>query len=269
MNLARWLERRRLRALARAPLDVPVAFAGRTLLFRCQTETELWRARTAATKEAGTVEWIAGTVKPGEVFCDIGANIGLYTLMAAAVVGERGRVYAFEPHAANFLSLMRNIVLNRMEQVVQPAACALHDRDGVFDFNYENLGAGSSMSQLAATRDGEEREFRPVVREAKLATSLDRIIESGSLQPPHHVKLDVDGNELLILRGMQRLLGGPMRPRTLQVEINQRYRAELLSFMDQCGYVQYHRHDTAHGLEQIAQGRPAADVAHNALFRPQ
>lgn len=269
MSLRSWRERRRLRVLERAPIDVVVDFAGRQLVFRCHNKTELWRARTAATKEAGTVAWITEVVQPGQVFCDIGANIGLYSLMAAARVGASGRVYAVEPHAANFLSLMGNIVLNRMEQIIQPTACALNDEDGLFDFNYENLMAGSSMSQLNATRDGEEREFKPVVREAKLATSLDRLIESGCLKAPQHLKLDVDGNELPILRGMKRLLTGAKKPLTLQVEINQRYRAELQSFMDECGYVQYHRHDTASGLEQIANGRPAADVAHNALFKPR
>lgn len=269
MDFSRWRERRRLRRLKRAPIEVEVPFAGRSLRFRCHSEIELWRARTATSKEAGTVAWIDEAVQPGQVFCDVGANIGVYTLMAATKVGAGGSVHAFEPHAANFLTLLRNITLNRLEAVVHPASCALHDQDGLFDFNYENLASGSSMSQLDATRDGEEREFRPVLREAKLATSLDRLLAGGKMPAPHHVKLDVDGNELPILRGMRALLTGPARPLTLQVEINRRYRAELLAFMERCGYEQYRRHDTAFGLEKLAAGAAPDDVAHNALFRPR
>jgi len=49
--------------------------------FRCETPVELWRARTLLVKEAGTVEWIRANVAAGDVFYDIGANIGLYTLL--------------------------------------------------------------------------------------------------------------------------------------------------------------------------------------------
>lgn len=268
MKIPNWIARRQLRALSRPGLAVSAQVLGTEIHFRCRTETELWRVKSAATKEAGTVAWIGDEVRSGDVFCDIGANIGLYTLMAATRVGSSGAVYAFEPHAANFQSLLHNIAANRSGSVVRPLSCALHEAEGVFDFNYQSFLAGSSMSQLGATRDGEEREFAPVVREAKLATTLDRLVDGGFLRAPTHVKLDVDGNELPILRGMRGLLGGTQRPRSLQVEVNQRYLDELMRFLAELGYVQYGRHDTADGLRQIAEGRDPAQVAHNALFRP-
>lgn len=268
MSLRRWIEKRQLRALSRPGLLLKAPVLGSELKFYCRSDIEIWRVRSAATKEAGTVAWIGEEVHAGDVFCDIGANIGLYTLMAACRVGSSGAVYAFEPHAANFQSLLRNIAVNDFGGFVRPFSCALHDSEGVFDFNYQSFAAGSSMSQLNATRDGEEREFRPVVREAKLSASLDRLLRDGALRAPTHIKLDVDGNELPILHGMRQLLAGNERPRSLQVEVNQRYRSELMRFLGDCGYRQYHRHDTADGLRQIAEGRDPEQVAHNALFRP-
>jgi len=69
--------------------------------FRCETPVEVWRAKTLPVKEAGTIQWIAGRVQSGDVFYDIGANIGLYTLVAGKRVGPAGMVYAFEPHVKN------------------------------------------------------------------------------------------------------------------------------------------------------------------------
>ncbi|MDP3859305.1 MAG: FkbM family methyltransferase [Stagnimonas sp.] len=268
MNFKRWLEKRQLRCMSRPGLPVNARVLGTELKFLCRSDIEVWRVKSAATKEAGTVAWIGEELGAGDVFCDIGANIGLYTLMAASRVGARGAVYAFEPHAANFQSLLRNIAANNFGGFVRPFSCALHDSEGVFDFNYQSFTAGSSMSQLGATRDGEEREFLPVVREAKLSTTLDRLVQEGAMRPPTHIKLDVDGNELPILRGMRQRLVASDRPRSLQVEVNQRYRDELMRFLGECGYRQYHRHDTADGLRQIAEGRDKELVAHNALFRP-
>ena len=58
-------------------------------------------------KESGTCEWIKNDIGPGDVFFDIGANIGIYSILAANRVGKTGKVYAFEPHSGNFTRLLR------------------------------------------------------------------------------------------------------------------------------------------------------------------
>jgi FkbM family methyltransferase len=169
----------------------------------------------------------------------------------------------------NFHSLLYNIALNNVAGIVSPISAALHDREGVFPFNYHNWVAGSSMSQLGGTVDGEEVEFRPVIAELKVAVTLDRLVADGAVRPPDHVKIDVDGNELQVLRGMTKVLTGPHRPRSLQVEINARHRAELFAFLGDCGFEVYHRHYTQLGAKAVAAGKDPEEVAHNALFRPR
>lgn len=238
-------------------------------VFRCESAIELWRAETLFSKEEGTVKWIRDAVRPGETFYDVGANIGLYTLLAARRVGPGGRVYAFEPHVPNFVSLLHNVGLNRVDAWVVPLCVALHDREGFFDFHYRSVVAGSSMSQLDCRVDGDEVGFQPMVSERKLGMTVDRLIENAAIGPPHHIKIDVDGNEFLVLKGMQRLLTSAYRPTSLQVEINLRYKAEIFAFLEECGYNQGVRHDTHQGKALLASGSDPATVAYNAVFRPR
>src|SRR5258708_1543581 len=67
----------------------------------------------------GSYEWtmqrrMAGELKPGSVFYDVGANVGLYTLLAATLVAP-GRVYAIEPLAANVGYLRKHLALNGIQ----------------------------------------------------------------------------------------------------------------------------------------------------------
>jgi FkbM family methyltransferase len=236
-------------------------------VFRCESPMEEYRALTFFVKEEGTIRWIRSSVRPGEVFCDVGANIGLYTLLAARLIGPEGVVYAFEPHAVNLQSLLHNVSANGFADRVRVVSCAVNDREAFLDFNYQSWMPGSSMSQLGGSRDADGRPFVPVASEYKFGCSLDFLVRFGHMRPPHHVKIDVDGNELLVLRGMQELLSGPAGPRTVQVECNLGAASELQSFMDAVGFEQVERHDTYGGKQAIARGVDPAKVAHNLVFR--
>lgn len=235
-------------------------------VFRCETATELWRARTLMQKEAGTVAWIKGNVRPGQVFYDIGANIGLYTLMAGKRVGEFGAVYAFEPHVGNVQSLLHNVAGNALGDTVRVMSCALNESEGFFDFKYCHSSAGSSMSQLNDSRDASGAGFQPVYVEYKYATTVDSLIQQAMIRPAHHVKMDVDGNEMLILRGMREFMQGDRAPLTVQVEVNTRFKEELYDFMRSAGYSYALRHDTDAGRKAIERGQDAESIGYNVVF---
>jgi FkbM family methyltransferase len=249
--------------------DVEIRANGKSYRFRCEGARDLRRCMSALVKEAGTYAWITSEVKPGDVFYDIGANIGLYTIMAAREVGSAGRVYAFEPHSANFARLVDNIDANGLAQSVNPCSFALNDRSGLIPFNYVSLTIGSSNSQLGSLRDGEEQEFRPELSEPKAAMALDDLIERHDFLPPHHVKLDVDGNELLVLRGMARTLQRTDKPRSIQIEMNLRGKTEIVDFLAGHGYVLADRHYTRSGLKKVTAGGDPEAYAYNAIFRPR
>jgi FkbM family methyltransferase len=235
--------------------------------FRCESLTDVGRAKTLLEKESGTVEWIRTEVKPGDVFYDIGANMGIYTLLAGVRVGPGGKVYAFEPHVVNVHTLLHNVQANGLEALVDVLSCALNDREGFFDFNYYSEISGSSNSQLNDTRDGTDLEFRPVFKERKQATTVDALTQKGVIRPADHVKIDVDGNEMLILRGMSQLFAGARPPKSVQVEVNARYRTELFDFMRAHGFEVATRHHTWDGKRRIAAGTDPESISYNAVFK--
>lgn len=262
-----FLDRVRFYLKRRLAKSVRVSDGEHTYVFRCESMMDVTRARTLLSKESGTVDWIRTEVKPGQVFYDIGANMGIYTPLAAVRVGPKGKVYAFEPHVVNVHTLMHNVKANDLGGIVQVMSCALNDREGHFDFNYYSDVSGSSNSQLNEVRDGAERDFRPVLTERKFATTVDALIASGAIAPADHIKIDVDGNEMLILQGMAGLLGGVSAPTSIQVEVNPRYKTALFDLMSGHGYVVASRHHTLEGKQHLAKGADPEQISYNAVFK--
>jgi FkbM family methyltransferase len=248
--------------------DVEIADGDERYRFRCASYREMSRCMNLFTKEEGTCTWIREQVRPGEVFYDVGANIGIYTVMAGRQVGASGRVLAFEPHSPTFACLIQNILANDLEDVVSPCNFALSDREGHLPFNYQSSAPGSSDSQLDSRTSGSGEAYTPQIAEFKYATTIDRLLADGAVAPPDHVKIDVDGNELLILRGMAGLMTGDKRPKSMQVEINLLGKEDLFAFMEAQGYRLALKHYTRAGQRRIDAGGDPEAYAYNAIFEP-
>lgn len=242
---------------------------GHAATYLCETPMDALRPVSLWIKEQGTMEWIESEVRPDDVFLDIGANIGIYTIASALRIGPAGKVYAFEPHKVNAVSLLRNVQANGLGSRVEVFSCALSDSEGMLDFNYASLSSASTASQLGHRRiPGSSQEFAPVASEKVYSTSVDNLISRRSLRPPTLVKIDVDGNEIAILRGMKGLLADGQRPRAVQVELNVGEQANITSLMEASGYRLAHRHLTYAGKMAQAAGTPLEQIAHNAVFVP-
>ena len=79
--------------------------------------------------ETAETSWFLRIVKPGDTVVDAGANTGYYTLIGSRLVGDKGKVYAFEPEPANFELLQKNVRLNGLSNVVLERK-ALSNRNG-------------------------------------------------------------------------------------------------------------------------------------------
>jgi FkbM family methyltransferase len=130
-------------------------------------------------------------LRPGDVFVDVGANAGLYTLFAAAAVGPSGRVIACEPSGREQARLRANLALNDFPQV-ELLKAALGDAPGTASLRLaERYLAGHNSMFL--TPPGAVRE------EVVTVTTLDRVLATAARCDC--VKIDVEGAELRVLRG--------------------------------------------------------------------
>jgi FkbM family methyltransferase len=138
---------------------------------------------------------IEAEIRPGDVVLDVGANIGYYTLIFARLVGERGRVYAFEPDPTNFRLLKKNVRANGYQNVV-------FVKKAVADVS------GTSSLFLCPDNKGDHRLFDSYDGRDSVtieATTLDEHFAEFQGQI-NFIKMDIQGSEGRAVRGMQGLL---------------------------------------------------------------
>lgn len=149
-------------------------------------------------------------LRPGDVFVDVGANIGLFSVIAAKRVGEGGRVYAFEPVALPRQRLEENIRLNQFHNVsIQPFA--LSDQAGWLEMSIPTDGH-DAWSSLAAPIAGAGIQMDRIE-----AVTWDDFADRIGLAKPRMMKIDVEGWENRVLDGASATLSAPDAP-LLQVE---------------------------------------------------
>lgn len=174
-------------------------------------------ALTAHQREPETNKWIAG-FKPDEIFFDVGANNGLYGLIAA--VGQDCIVHAFEPHFASYYVTTRNVFANKLQNRMTVYPLAISDGESYGTMFLSSTTAGKSLNNYGEARPSDDPLWNATIPQGAVSTSLDRFIELTGIVP-HHVKIDVDGIEPAIIRGAAKLLQNP-KLASLMVEIDQK-----------------------------------------------
>lgn len=233
--------------------------------FVTHSQKEGNRAARMFDKEKGTITWIDRELRPDDVFYDIGANIGTFTLFAGKRLGASGRLIAFEPHIPNANSLIENIFLNGLERRVQLVTAALTNASGYNRFNYFSMVAGGSTSQYGR-HEYEGESFTPEFVEIKHGCTVDALVAAGVIPAPNVIKIDVDGLDFQVLAGMQALLASPQRPRSIQIELGTDSMPKILPFCERLGYVIKERHWSQAGLDWIAQGKVPQEYPHYGIF---
>ena len=174
------------------------------------------------TYEVSRVRAFANKLAPGAVVYDVGANVGIYSLLASLRAGPSGRVYAFEPLERNLQYLRRHISLNNVQNctVLAEAVC---NEEGTRSFSAAPFE--SSMARLS--RDGELRVP---------STTLDGCVYgTRRLRPPNIIKIDVEGAELEVLEGSHRTLA-EFRPAIFLEIHGTQLHAKCRAFLAKVGY---------------------------------
>ncbi len=164
-------------------------------------------------------------LRGGDLFLDIGANVGSYTVLASGVCGTK--TIAFEPDPATLCGLKRNVEINGLNERVQVYECALGGAKGEAVFTV-GLGAENRLAT------GSGQKTRPV--------RMERLDEIAGDAQPAMMKVDVEGAELGVLRGAERVLANPSL-KVIELETVVPESAEILSrrgFETAC-YDPFHR----------------------------
>ncbi len=135
-------------------------------------------------------------LKLGMTVIDIGANVGLYTALAASIVGAEGQVYAFEPAEVNFAFLQKTVAKNGFTNTeCYKVAISDHNGKGELFLSTENLAA----HHIYDSKEGR----RSVVIDLM---TLDTFLETHVVTKVDFLKMDIEGSEGLALKGMERML---------------------------------------------------------------
>ena len=169
-------------------------------------------------------------------FIDIGANIGVHSLTAAQLVGERGKVISFEPFSINYDRLIRNISLNNCNNI-QTEKKALSSKTGVLEISYDsnssNLGSVSIFSESNAGT------------ESIKSIKLDDYLSKQNLTGIEIIKIDIEGAEYEALKGMTETLSTFSPLILIEIDENilnrtQHNNEAVINLLKQFGYTQYY-----------------------------
>ena len=155
--------------------------------------------------EAFETDLIKRIIGKGMVVVDIGANIGYYTLIASRLVGNKGRVYAFEPEPSNYQRLCKNIAANRYENVVSVCKAA-SNINGTAKLYVNPAHTGSSSFAEDHPVHSTEAPQCCLVETITLDSFFEQI---GRDIKVDFIKVDAEGAEGLVWDGAQKVLGQP------------------------------------------------------------
>jgi len=160
--------------------------------------------------EPNLTHWISGSLKPGDVFIDVGANIGYFSLLASRLVGHAGQVVAVEASPSIFRRLGHNLEQNRANNVraLNIAASETRGELRLFRAPTSNLGASSIFREEGFEDEGVV-EARP----------LPEILTREEYERARMIKIDVEGAEQSVVGGLLPLLGSGRQDLEFVIEI--------------------------------------------------
>jgi len=204
--------------------------------FYCSAGIQFWMPLGLYERE--TSQWIIENLRLGDCFYDVGANVGYFSLLGSSLVGDTGKVLAFEPVSSSAAAIRNQISLNSISNV-QVHLLALADVVGFGEIVVEGVRANSHLAAYAISH----AKSRPEAVEVAEIGTLDQV-EARTGVHANVVKIDTEGAEFEVLLGANQLLerreahlliathSGQMRDQCSSLLTSFGYRVSTLSGFD-------------------------------------
>ena len=193
-----------------------VSYHNKEVKFYTPTKKTAGRVKKIFRKEPITITWM-DNMKQGDTVIDIGANVGMYSLMSA--VSRNAKVYAFEPEASNYNLLCQNIRLNNMGDRITAYCAGNLDFDGFSVLNIANnrdVGPGGSCHTVDEEKNFDLSRMSVAFKQGINTVMLDTFCKQMNIIPDH-IKMDVDGLEHRVINGGLETI---QKARTVIIELN-------------------------------------------------
>jgi FkbM family methyltransferase len=202
--------------------------------------------------EPNLTEFLRTRLREGDVFVDVGANIGYFTLQASTLVGRTGRVIAIEASPTIFRKLQANLERNHVQNVdaLNVAACDHNGSVQVYLARPSNLGKTNILANEGSRYEGDVA-----------ASSLDMLLSPAQVARIRLLKIDVEGAEWLVVDGMRNLLR-QARPNLevvveLRPQVLRQYGKDVDDFVGlfaELGYKPYRLENDYSALSHMSRG---------------
>lgn len=177
------------------------------------------RARKFYSHEPDTVNWISKFPKNSR-FLDIGANIGVYSLYAAH---RHCKCISIEPQSLNFALLNLNIFDNKFQNLISAYPICANDKSGPsYLYHSKELKFGGAHTTFDRNINDEGRSFDIKFKSGSYAVVLDDFLKKIKFIP-NFIKIDVDGNELNVLKGLKKTIKSKAL-KSILIEINPNFK---------------------------------------------
>jgi FkbM family methyltransferase len=202
----------------------------------------LARVLTLFAKEPTTIPYLE-TFEADDLYLDIGANIGMYTIYAAVMTGCRA--VAIEPEALNYAELNKNIYLNELNDRVLGYCAAASDTQEIsrlllggftVGHSHHDFGESTWVSDMKWSNNVVvSKENR--MQQGSISVRIDDMVASGAMELPKHIKIDVDGWEHKVIDGARTTLADP-GVRSVLIELDHRFEKtnDIIEYMESLGW---------------------------------
>ena len=240
---------------------ISLKWKGKDIIFCVPNKLTLWRVDSLMLKEPETIAWI-DSFSSTDIFVDIGANVGMYSIWAAATSGVQ--VFSFEPESLNFSLLNKNILANALHNQIIGYCIALSNETNVGNLYLSDFLIGTSGHTFGQNLDSNLKVRNTAIRQGCVSMTLDELVSNKIIPCPNYIKVDVDGLEHKVVDGsLQILKNNNVKSILIELNTNLDEHLSIIKILQKLGF----KYSKKQVLKAMRKEGPFKGVANHIFSR--